>query len=401
MEPPTDIARRMAASDPLRELIAAAPRRAAEIAALARKLCEIPAPTFKEGPRAEAIVSELKWRGMASVEKDEVGNVITTVDSGRPGAGILVAAHIDTVFPEGTPCRVEERDGWMYAPGIADNASSVAVALCAAEDMLKHRLPSRGRLTLAFTVGEEGLGNLRGMRRLFPERRGVVDAVLVLDGDIGQVLSQPVGSVRYRLTITGPGGHSWADFGKASALHVLIQLAEPLTRMKVPAEPRTTFNIGVLSGGTSINSIASEATMLVDLRSVDARALSDVEDCLLAVVRGAELPEGISLRIQKAGERPVGDGALAREPSAMVASALEALGIEAIPSSISSDANIPLSVGVPATVVGVHRSAGVHSLDEGVEIYSLGIGLRVVLLSTAVLLEAYDAAPAQAGGDAK
>ncbi|MCX7806185.1 MAG: M20/M25/M40 family metallo-hydrolase [Planctomycetota bacterium] len=401
MERPVEIAGRLAATDPLRGLIAAAPRRASGIAALARKLCEIPAPTFKEGPRAEAIVSELKWRGMAPVEKDGIGNVTVTVDSGRPGASLLVTAHMDTIFPEGTVCRVEERDGWMYAPGIADNTAGVAIALFAAEEMLKNRLPPRGRVTFAFTVGEEGLGDLRGMRRLFEQGRGGFDAVLVLDGDIGQVLSQPVGSVRYSLMVTGPGGHSWADFGKPSALHVLIQLAEPLTRMKVPTGPRTTFNIGVLSGGTSVNSIAAEATMLVDLRSVDARALGDVEERLLAIMRGAELPGEISLRIQKVGDRPVGDAALTREPSALVSAALDRLGIEAIPSASSSDANIPLSVGVPATVVGIRRSVGVHSTGEGVEIASLGIGLAVSLLSAAALLEAYGAADAPAKGASK
>ena len=393
MEKAAEIVKRLADEEPLRGLLAAAPSRAKDIAALSAKLCAIPAPTFHEGPRAEAVEAEMKWRGIPRIEKDSAGNVLATLDSGHAGASLLVAAHMDTVFPPGTPCKAEERSGWLYGPGIADNASGMAVAIIAAECLFRHSLPRKGKITFSFTVGEEGLGNLRGMRHLFENAGRSFDVVLAIDGDLGHVLHEPVGSRRYRLATAGPGGHSWANFGRPSALHALIQIAEPLTRMRVPASPRTTFNIGVLSGGTSVNTIAAEAELLMDLRSTDGRALDAVEAQFLEIVRGAEMPQGISLQIQKVGDRPVGDGALAREPADIVSCAMRFLGIEPVASASSTDANIPLSLGIPATTMGIRRGVGVHSPEEGLEIASLGSGLQIFILALPSLVEAYSFVP--------
>ena len=350
----------------------AAPGRAAE---LARAICEVAAPTFAEARRA-ALVADL-WRAAGLQPRvDDVGNVVADVPGGR-GPRVVLAAHLDTVFEAGTDVRVREADGRWYAPGLGDNSASLGVVTATAEAIAAGALQERPRLLLAATVGEEGLGDLRGAKALVAAMRHDVDLFIAVDGHLPGVVHQGVGSVRYAARFNGPGGHSWGDYGAPSAVHALGDAIHALTRIDVPRIPRSSVNVGVAHGGTTVNAIAEAATCTVDLRSVDAATLARLAQEAERRVRSIARRHGVEVELERVGERPAASGG----NEALVEAAeraLRSVGFDPVRSASSTDANAAMAAGIPALCFGVYRGGDAHRAGEWIEPASLDEGMAAL-----------------------
>jgi len=353
-------------------------------AALARSICEVPAPPFDEGRRA-SFVAEL-WRAAGLEPRiDAIGNVLADVPGGR-GPRVVLAAHLDTVFEAGTDVTVREKGGRWYAPGLGDNSSSLGVLTATAEAIDAGALSQRPRLLLAATVGEEGLGDLRGAKALVADLRGEVDAFIAVDGHLGGVVHQGVGSVRFEARLSGPGGHSWGDYGTPSALHALGDVIHALTRMEVPRLPRSSVNVGVARGGTTVNAIAEEATCTVDLRSVDAEALKRLAADAERRMRSVARRHGVAIEVRRVGDRPAASGG--NEALVVLAEqALRSVGVEPQRSASSTDANAAMAAGLPALCFGVYRGGDAHRAGEWIEPASLDEGMLALRELLAVLAQ--------------
>jgi tripeptide aminopeptidase len=345
---------------------------------------QVPAPTFEEAERSAMVLERLRQLGLSDVTSDELGNVYGR----RPGRGdrpaLLVAAHLDTVFPRGTDLQVRYEGDKIYGPGLGDNSTGVAGMLHTAQAMQRHDLPNEGDVWFAGNVGEEGLGDLRGIRAAVERLRDRLGAVIILEGcDFGTLHHQAIGVRRYRIEVTGPGGHSWGNYGTPSAIHVLARLAARITELSLPRTPRTTFNIGMIEGGTSVNTIAERASLLLDMRSVGAAALRELVaqvDRVVAAV-AAENPD-VQVRVVTVGDRP--SGTISREHPLVQAavSAYQSVGATVSYQQSSTDANIPLSMGIPAVCVGLTDGGNAHRQDEYIQPANLGRGLQALLLLT-------------------
>jgi tripeptide aminopeptidase len=345
-----------------------------------RSICEIPAPPFKETARASEFARRLRALGLRP-RVDAVGNVIAV----RPGSGngptIVLAGHLDTVFPEGTNVRVREENGRLQAPGIADNCRGLAVVLAVARAYQRANPRHDARIIFVGNVGEEGPGDLRGMKHLFErELKGEIDYFVAVDGAGLGVTSRAVGSNRYRVTYKGPGGHSYGAFGIPNPVHALGRAIASISDLQVPSSPKTTFNVGVIRGGTSVNSIAFEASMEIDMRSESPDALRSIDLAVRRALREALDAENarwtgeramrarLSLDIDTIGIRPTG----AQNDSARIVQvALQTartLGFAPVPGASSTDANVPISLGIPGiSIDGGGRDEGAHSLHEWYE----------------------------------
>jgi acetylornithine deacetylase/succinyl-diaminopimelate desuccinylase-like protein len=338
------------------------------------RLCEIPAPPFKEMKRAEAYRDAFTALGLKNVRIDKAGNVLGE----RPGLSarphVVFSAHLDTVFPEGTAVTTTRSGSVIKGPGIGDDCRGLAVVLAVARQMNEAGLQTPGTITFVGTVGEEGLGDLRGVKHLFnDELKGRIDRFVSVDGTGLGITHVAVGSLRYRVTFKGPGGHSYGAFGIANPIHALGRAMARIGDLQVPREPKTTFNVGRIGGGTSVNSIAFEAWMEVDMRSADQAALTALDANFHKAVDAALVEENERwgnrgrLTVEKTvvGNRPAGRGG---ENTPIVQAALsvtKALGLQASIDEGSTDANIPISLGIPAvTIDGGGRGTGAHSLEE-------------------------------------
>ncbi len=366
-----------------------------EVVADAVTICEIPAPTFHEAERAAWVADQFRRLGLSDVEVDGIGNVYGR----RPGAGpqagrrdgegpLMIAAHTDTVFPAGTPIQVRRLSGRLYGLGLVDNSIAVSAMLALARALDAVGLKTRDDLWLVATVGEEGLGNLRGIRAAMERLGGQVGAVIALEGQgLGKVYNRAIGSRRYRITVRAPGGHSWGAFGNRSAVHELCKLGAAIAALDVPSEPKTTYNLGVISGGTSVNSIAEEAHCLLDMRSGDPAALNDIERRVMDLVRQAATIPEVSVETTLLGDRPAGTIAETHPLIRACFDALTAIGAEVAgyPMRLtegSTDANIPISQGVPATCIALTTGGGTHTQSEFMDPGPVRLGLQQLLLVT-------------------
>jgi len=359
-----------------------------ELRARLVELVQIPAPTFEESVRGDWAARELRRLTGEEPQSDELGNRWVSMRGALgPGPRILLSAHLDTVFAAGTDCTVREANGRLIAPGIGDNGAGLCVLLTAAGLLHAAGRPFRGELLIAANVGEEGLGDLRGIRALCERFGPSLDGALALDGHLGQIVGQAVGSVRFKLSVDGPGGHSWKDFGRPSAIHHLVKLADKLAGLQPPPEPRSSFTIGVIQGGTSVNSIAAHAELLLDLRSVAPETLAQLEADAKARVAGVEIPAGLTVAWEEIGRRPAGDAALTRQWCEIARAAHRALGLETEVTVSSTDANIPLSRGVKASTLGMYIGGEAHTLGEWLDPATLAPGLELTLLCTLAATE--------------
>jgi tripeptide aminopeptidase len=337
-----------------------------------KTIAETAAPPFDEARRG-ALVAAL-WR-QAGLEPrvDALGNVLAELPGGA-GPRVLLAAHLDSVFPEGTDVRVREvaDDRWC-GPGIGDDAAGLTALTVLAEEVAAGRPERRPRLVLAATVGEEGLGDLRGARRVVADRDGTIDVFVAVDGHLGQVVDAAVGSRRIEARYRARGGHAWGDHGAPSAVHALGDAIHALTRLPVPREPRSSLNVGLASGGSSVNAIAEEASLTVDLRSLAPDALAGIVAEAERRLRGVARRHGVDLELRDVGERPGGRTA---DPALVAAAraALARVGRDAAVAASSTDANAAVAAGIPAIGFGVATGGDAHRMTEWLDPRSLLVG---------------------------
>jgi tripeptide aminopeptidase len=361
------------------------------------QLVGVAAPPFGEQQRAGWLLERFRELGLSDPHIDEVGNAIAMRPGSEPRSqSVLLSAHIDTVFPAGTPIDPVLRGSRLAAPGACDNGAGVAAMLAIAAALQQCRLSTASAVAFVGNVGEEGEGDLRGMRHIYRNGAGLrssgpIAAHLVLDGAGHEAaVTHALGSQRYLVTITGPGGHSWTDAGKPNPIVILSSAIRRFSDVVLPDHPRTTVNVGTIEGGTAINAIPEQATARFDLRSTDPQQLirlevelhRAVEDAVLAAAKG-QRPEaaGIQTSIAKIGDRPAGQLAPGSELLEMLRAVDRHLAIRTEARVASTDANIPLSLGIPAVSIGAGgEGGGIHTSAEWYDGRGRDLGLRRILL---------------------
>jgi acetylornithine deacetylase/succinyl-diaminopimelate desuccinylase-like protein len=358
-----------------------------------RELTEIPAPPFGEAARTEWLRHRFIALGLEDVQVDELGNVLGTLHGKRAGPMVGISAHLDTVFPQGTALQTREEANRLYGPGISDNAAGVIALLAVATALKRTQLQPAANIVFIGNVGEEGEGNLRGMRHLFSASpwRDLIHSLLVIDGaGTDTFVNQALGSRRFEVTFRGPGGHSWSDFGVPNPIVLLSRALARFSEVHIPDSPRTTFNIGVISGGTSVNSIPESATARIDLRSASMEELQKLEDrlreCVAEAWREAPLAHRsgelkVTLAIESIGDRPAAELPANARILQIVRAADKHLRIESFPRLASTDANVPLALGIEATTIGAGGDGGgAHTLREWFDCSNRDLGLKRILL---------------------
>jgi len=355
-------------------------------------LTEIPAPSFQEEKRSAAVKALFTAEGLP-VQTDKIGNVIAELRGANDKECILIAAHLDTVFPADTDVKVQREGDRLVAPGISDNGTGLAALLAIARAFQAAKVRPQRTILFAANVGEEGEGNLRGMRALIDAYRPRLRAVIVLDGSgTDHVTTKALASRRLEVTITGPGGHSWSDFGMVNPINALVRGSVRFINTKIPVSPRTTFNLGQVEGGTSVNSIPHEAKLKVDLRSESedelVRLESALRDCISTGVKdemdnARDRSKGkLDWKVELIGSRPGGELAGDSSLLASLRAADDYLGNQSRIERSSTDANIPLSLGIEAIAIGAGgNGGGAHSLQEWYEPAGREMGLQRALLT--------------------
>ncbi|HKN33895.1 MAG TPA: M20/M25/M40 family metallo-hydrolase [Terriglobales bacterium] len=367
------------------------------------ELARIPAPPFGEQARSEWLLEHFFELGLSDVHSDKVGNVFGI----RPGAGnkyIALSAHVDTVFPAGTPLNIRQQETRLYGPGVSDNGAGVTAMLAVAGALRESRIKNSAPLLFIGNVGEEGEGDLRGMRHIFSEQhwRDSIASNVVLDGAGNDtIVAEALGSRRFEVIVRGPGGHSWSDFGAPNPIVVLARAIETFAQTPLPASPKTTFNIGIIRGGTSVNSIPESASMRVDIRSTSTVEIERLERVLRAALDHAierenmtmesrhtsqRLPFGLSSEVVTIGNRPGGELCPGARILQVVRAADAHLGNVAQVQRASTDANIPLSLGRDAIAIGGGGTGGgAHTLQEWFDCHGREVGLKRILLTLLAL----------------
>lgn len=362
--------------------VSALQRNATTTLKLALDIQQIPAPTFAEAERAAFVQQKFAEAELQAISQDDLHNVYGLWPGLEPELPpVIVSAHTDTVFPAETDLTVRREGRLLYGPGLADNSVGVAGLLTLAHTLRECGLRPRRSIWFVANSGEEGLGNLRGMRAV-TARFGAAAAYIVLEGgSFGHVVHQGIGVNRYEIGVRAQGGHSWADFGQTSAIHVLGRLIAALDALVVPAKPKTTYNVGVVAGGRSVNTIADEAHCLLDLRSEDGAALKRLTEQVTAVVNRFEERPQLMIQMKQIGQRPAGRLPRHAELVQWAGDALRHVGSPHVEYAASStDANIPLSLGYNAICIGLAHAGNVHRLDEYLDPAYLGHGLGQLLL---------------------
>jgi len=345
----------------------------------ALQIQRIAAPTFHEGERARFVLERFQNENVTAVFSDSVGNVYARRQGQRKGFPVIITAHLDTVFQAQHNQPAVWKGDCISGPGIGDNALGIAALFGILWALEEVPLSLSADLWLVATVGEEGLGNLRGMRAVVDRFGNCVRAYLILEGmALGQVYHRGLGVRRYRLKVETAGGHSWVNFGRPSAIHHLARLIVALESIPIPTSPRTSLNVGVIQGGISVNTIAPLATAELDVRSEDPACLVQLTQQLLQLVQKSR-SEGVQVSAELIGERPAGHLA---EDHPLVKLALECLhevGIKPIPNIGSTDANIPLSLGYPAIGIGLTYGEGAHTVRESISTPPLRQGMMQLM----------------------
>ncbi|MGP7819213.1 M20/M25/M40 family metallo-hydrolase [Niallia sp. 01092] len=335
----------------------------------------IPAPSFLEQERGKVYKAKLELLGLSQIEEDKHGNVFGIRYGTGSGPRLFVCAHLDTVFPEGTAVTVKKKDGKVYAPGISDDGRGLAAVLSVVRAFNETNIQTKGDIIFGATVGEEGLGDLRGVKGLFQDRKDIDGFISIEPGSPERIVFLGTGSHRYEVTYKGSGGHSFGDFGIPSAVHALGRAINKIADIQTPKDPKTTFTVGTIIGGTSVNTIAEEASMMLDLRSNSQEELLLLETKVMKLLKEAAEEENnrwqsettaIEVKIKLVGDRPAGTQ---NSEDAIVQTSLAAaqcLGLHPELSSASStDSNVPISLGIPAVTLGGGGDyGGVHTLEE-------------------------------------
>jgi tripeptide aminopeptidase len=349
---------------------------------------QIPAPTFHEARRAEFVRTRFVENGLEDVEIDQVGNVYArigkkTITHGTPGDDssakrkpLVVSAHLDTVFSREVNLKIIRQPSRIQGAGIGDNSLGVAGLFGLAWALRERSIDLPGDLWLVGNVGEEGLGNLRGMQAVMDRFGSLAQAFVVLEGTaLGQVFQRGLGVRRFSLGVQTAGGHSWHDYGQPSAIHELSAISAKIAALQPPRVPRTTLNVGIIAGGTSINTIAAQASLELDLRSENAAALQNLVRQVEQIASSAEKP-GVKVTLETIGQRPSGELPEEHWLVRLAQESLREVGIEPHLNIGSTDANLPLSMGLPAVTIGLTTGAGGHTTHEYINIAPLAKGVE-------------------------
>jgi len=360
-------------------------------------LTEIPAPPFKEERRARAYLAMLEQHGLTDVERDEEGNVMGVRRGTGGGPMLAVLAHLDTVFPEGTSVKVRREGTRLLAPGVGDDTRGLALMLSIIRAMNAATFTTRADILFVGNVGEEGEGDLRGVKYLL--RKGKykdrIKQVIAIDGgEQGSITRGGVGSKRYRVAFKGPGGHSYGAFGLVNPAYAMAAAIARFSDVQVPASPKTTFNVGVVTGGTSVNSIPSAVSMDVDMRSESCAELAKVDAAFLAIVKSAVADENRARSTREGrieadptviGERPCGETPMEAPILKTTAAVVQAFGLKPSYGFSSTDSNIPMSMGIPALTIGRGPGGRSHSPDEWTDVAPAGVAQSVEVALAIVL----------------
>jgi acetylornithine deacetylase/succinyl-diaminopimelate desuccinylase-like protein len=386
----------LAATPTVRAALDVARRREPETIEDQLRFCRVPAPPFREAARAAVLRGALSDAGLQDVRVDREGNVLGDRPGINPGGPrLVVAAHLDTVFPEATVTTPVRQGNVLRGPGIADNCRGLAALVAVVRAMNEAGVRTSQTVTFVANVGEEGLGDLRGVKALFGDTlKGQIGGFVTIDNAGFSVSTIAVGSRRYRITFTGPGGHSFGQFGNPNPVNALARAASSLAEFTVPAMPRTTFNVGRIGGGTSVNAIPADAWMEVDLRSSDRAALADLDARFLRAIDAAVAaentragqPGGIRASKELVGDRPAG---WVPSSAPIVQTALAVARVLGVPvglSESSSDANLPISLGIPAIAIGAGgQSYDAHAPTEWFDATNAWQGTQNAVLLTIAL----------------
>ncbi|MCT8137822.1 M20/M25/M40 family metallo-hydrolase [Anaerobacillus sp. CMMVII] len=355
------------------------------------ELTEIPAPTFSEQVRGNDYRKRLELLGLKDIHTDEVGNVFGVRPGTSSGPTIVVCSHLDTVFPKGTDVSVKHRDGKVFAPGIADDGRGLAVVLTLLKVLNHFQIETKGDILFGATVGEEGLGDLNGVKALFEKKIKDIDAFISVEpGSPSRITYLATGSRRYSVTYRGRGGHSFGNFGIPSAIHALGRAVAMISQLETPSDPKTTFNVGTINGGTSVNTIAAEANMVIDLRSTSQKELLNLEENALKIIHQAAADENkrwdsedLQVEITQVGDRPAGSQPMDAMIVQAAVAATKAIGFEPIlDAPNSTDSNVPISFGIPAVTLGGGGDfGGIHTLKEFFDPTNAYYGPQQILLT--------------------
>jgi tripeptide aminopeptidase len=341
---------------------------------------QIPAPTFDEAQRAAHVAVEFQALGLTDIRVDEVYNVYGLLPgANRAAPALLLTAHTDTVFASPTDLSIRRADDLIFGPGLGDNSLGVAGLLGFLKYMADEHLQPACDVWCVATTCEEGLGDLKGMRAAFAAVQDRISAVINLEGlAYGHIYHAGIAVHRLKITARADGGHSWLHFGRPSAIHGLMELGAQICRIIPASTPRTTYNIGMIEGGTTINAIATEASLWLDLRSEQQSELMRLRDKVLALLKGLETSD-LRFSTEVVGDRPAG---YLSARHALVQGALAALELEGVRGALetgSTDGNVPLAVGCPAVTIGITRGGNAHRLDEYIEVKPVSAGIRQLI----------------------
>ncbi len=361
--------------------------------ALLEELCQIPAPSGQEDLRVEFVKTWFLKNGAKEVIVDDAKNVIVPINCDGKDDIVIFMAHTDLVFPDLTPLPFSKDDEYMYAPGIGDDTACLTTMMITAKYVLKNDLkPNCGVLFVANSC-EEGLGNLKGIRQLMKDYAGRVKEVYTFDGSYNEVVNRCVGSHRYEITFSTEGGHSFSHFGNRNAIYAMSDLICNLYTCKVPEKEncKTTYNVGIVEGGTSVNTIAQSAKMLFEYRSDDRECLEYMQNFFNEQIEKAKKDGEAEIEVKLIGDRPC-DGNIDKEYHEKMTKKVIAIcekysGIDCHRDSGSTDANIPMSLGVPALCVGTHLAKGAHTRGEKVLTSSIPVGMKI---SAHIILEYFE-----------
>ncbi len=341
---------------------------------------QVPAPTFDEAARAALVAQQFRALGLTQVDTDAKNNVYGLLPGQNATVpGIMVSAHTDTIFPADTDLTIRREGDFIYGPGLGDNSMGVAGMLGLAHWLRQQGITPARNLWFVATTGEEGLGDLGGIKAAYARLKNDIGQVINLEGlAFGHVYHAGIAVRRLKISFTTPGGHSWLHYGRASATHSLVQLGARLTALRPPHTPRTTLNIGLIEGGQAINAIARTASLWLDMRSEDSATLGQLEAQVRHEITAAHAPD-LDIDVQVVGDRPAGHIAPDHPLVLAALAALERVGIRGTLETGSTDANIPLSDGCPAVTIGITRGGNAHRLDEYVETRPVASGMQQLI----------------------
>lgn len=342
---------------------------------LTSDICSIPSATGDEERKANYVLGKIREITGGEGWKDAAGNVLYHIDSGMPPKATLVTAHIDTVFENQDVIRTYRQGQRIYGPSVWDNSVNIA-GLIFCIKMIHDLKPSIGKSILAgFDVGEEGFGNLKGIRHIMEDWEGKIDEVIALDLGYERIINKAVGSRRYSVLVQTKGGHSWSAFGEANAIVYASQIVAALYDIKIPAYPKTTYNAGLIHGGISVNTIAPQAEIIFDFRSEEEKSLLDLEQKFFDILKGFS-QQGVEIRTTLLGERPCGKEMDMSDLIGKISDIRNSIGLDTEFSAASTDANVPLSLGIPAVSFGVCNGSGAHTQEEYIQLDTLETGIK-------------------------